>query len=205
MKTVRCCFFFKQKTAYEMRISDWSSDVCSSDLVDRGQRVDDEIAELGVLLQFLTRGQIDLLEIILDLLDHLDDAPQAQVAGLDVELGANIVLGAVAGARSALDRFLDRLDHDDLVDHLLAGDAVGNRQQFGAVGGNGSGHQSCPSSSISSAPSVESGTVAAINLSVRTSLAVSIASPGRLCSTSSLSNIVTQSPSERKSVVLGKT
>src|SRR3546814_7198195 len=35
---MRCCsmyvfFFFKQKTAYEMRISDWSSDVCSSDLL----------------------------------------------------------------------------------------------------------------------------------------------------------------------------
>src|SRR3546814_1742500 len=30
------CFFFKQKTAYEMRISDWSSDVCSSDLVAGG-------------------------------------------------------------------------------------------------------------------------------------------------------------------------
>src|SRR3546814_6092688 len=30
---VFCCFFFfNQKTAYEMRISDWSSDVCSSDL-----------------------------------------------------------------------------------------------------------------------------------------------------------------------------
>src|SRR3546814_9165752 len=27
-----CFFFFKQKRAYEMRISDWSSDVCSSDL-----------------------------------------------------------------------------------------------------------------------------------------------------------------------------
>src|SRR3546814_15547046 len=27
-----CFFFFKQKTAYEMRMSDWSSDVCSSDL-----------------------------------------------------------------------------------------------------------------------------------------------------------------------------
>src|SRR3546814_10690600 len=26
------CFFFKQKTAYELRISDWRSDVCSSDL-----------------------------------------------------------------------------------------------------------------------------------------------------------------------------
>src|SRR3546814_5491831 len=31
------CFFFKQKTAYEMRISDWSSDVCSSDLYVIGQ------------------------------------------------------------------------------------------------------------------------------------------------------------------------
>src|SRR3546814_4546148 len=30
-------FFFKQKTAYEMRISDWSSDVCSSDLHQRRQ------------------------------------------------------------------------------------------------------------------------------------------------------------------------
>src|SRR3546814_5195745 len=30
---VYCFFFFKQKTAYEMRISDWSSDVCSSDLL----------------------------------------------------------------------------------------------------------------------------------------------------------------------------
>src|SRR3546814_5511980 len=34
-------FFFKQKTAYEMRISDWSSDVCSSDL---RRRVRDSIA-----------------------------------------------------------------------------------------------------------------------------------------------------------------
>src|SRR3546814_5360377 len=32
---VLLCFFCKQKTAYEMRISDWSSDVCSSDLDDR--------------------------------------------------------------------------------------------------------------------------------------------------------------------------
>src|SRR3546814_7125710 len=31
--SVGCFFFFKQKTAYEMRISDWSSDVCSSDLL----------------------------------------------------------------------------------------------------------------------------------------------------------------------------
>src|SRR3546814_2542856 len=40
-----CCyclfFFFKRKTAYEMRISDWSSDVCSSDLGIRGMKLTD--------------------------------------------------------------------------------------------------------------------------------------------------------------------
>src|SRR3546814_2511208 len=35
-------FFFKQKTAYEMRISDWSSDVCSSDLGKGGEKTRDE-------------------------------------------------------------------------------------------------------------------------------------------------------------------
>src|SRR3546814_12768378 len=33
------CCFVKQKAAYELRISDWSSDVCSSDLFDIGERV----------------------------------------------------------------------------------------------------------------------------------------------------------------------
>src|SRR3546814_20286730 len=48
-------FFFKQKTAYEMRTSDWSSDVCSSDLIFSGRftplmgfggRVDDLYADI---------------------------------------------------------------------------------------------------------------------------------------------------------------
>src|SRR3546814_6673471 len=39
-------FFFKQKTAYEMRISDWSSDVCSSDLVQHDQVACDKLAGL---------------------------------------------------------------------------------------------------------------------------------------------------------------
>src|SRR3546814_17092714 len=40
---MRLCFlfFFKQKTAYEMRISDWSSDVCSSDLLPVEERAGD--------------------------------------------------------------------------------------------------------------------------------------------------------------------
>src|SRR3546814_9695293 len=47
-----CVFFFKQKTAYEMRISDWSSDVCSSDLEqveDRFYRTDDRISRQGAM------------------------------------------------------------------------------------------------------------------------------------------------------------
>src|SRR3546814_9882938 len=42
------CFFcvFKQKTAYELRISDWSSDVCSSDLI--GVRHDDDLVIAGL-------------------------------------------------------------------------------------------------------------------------------------------------------------
>src|SRR3546814_19174983 len=36
MQLCNLFFFFKQKTAYEMRISDWSSDVCSSDLARLG-------------------------------------------------------------------------------------------------------------------------------------------------------------------------
>src|SRR3546814_6499001 len=48
MFVCRCSFFFfKQKTAYEMRISDWSSDVCSSDLASFGVRC------LGRALRFV--------------------------------------------------------------------------------------------------------------------------------------------------------
>src|SRR3546814_5902189 len=41
-------FFFKQKTAYEMRISDWSSDVCSSDLEDGRMTVTDLAQAVGL-------------------------------------------------------------------------------------------------------------------------------------------------------------
>src|SRR3546814_4376765 len=38
-----CFFFFKQKTAYEMRISDWSSDVCSSDLEVAARAIEQDV------------------------------------------------------------------------------------------------------------------------------------------------------------------
>src|SRR3546814_10165368 len=47
--SVVCFFFVKQKTAYERRISDWSSDVCSSDLFD-------SIEEVNELLDTLVQG-----------------------------------------------------------------------------------------------------------------------------------------------------
>src|SRR3546814_3684302 len=54
-------FFFKQKTAYEMRISDWSSDVCSSDLV----RVTDHqypiVDNVGLVDPTAVQTYIDLL------------------------------------------------------------------------------------------------------------------------------------------------
>src|SRR3546814_8410265 len=47
-------FFFKQKTAYEMRISDWSSDVCSSDLGAEG------VGDVGHLLLEGAGPQVEL-------------------------------------------------------------------------------------------------------------------------------------------------
>src|SRR3546814_3017693 len=66
-----CVFFFKQKTAYELRISDWSSDVCSSDLVALLEVVVDQVGDdLGVGLRFelvAQRGQsFTLLFVVLD-------------------------------------------------------------------------------------------------------------------------------------------
>src|SRR3546814_7958052 len=62
-------FFFKQKTAYEMRISDWSSDVCSSDLLQRrvgGLAEVDQDAEVGGVTA--TGGQ-EVGELLVEVVD----------------------------------------------------------------------------------------------------------------------------------------
>src|SRR3546814_7107132 len=63
------CFFFKQKTAYEMRISDWSSDVCSSDLtiltvLDALHMPHDPLLLLGIIAGgLLTKAALTLLAL----------------------------------------------------------------------------------------------------------------------------------------------
>src|SRR3546814_9072926 len=55
-------FFFKQKTAYDMRISDWSSDVCSSDLLALGHLAYPHWRQGAVLQDGQVREQVEVLE-----------------------------------------------------------------------------------------------------------------------------------------------
>src|SRR3546814_3909744 len=90
-------FFFKQKTAYEMRISDWSSDVCSSDLL-AGYAELHRIADRRTVLQ-PGHAQLQLGEMRGDVVDQ----PVAQfLARVDV-VGADNELGEV-GRRQQLGR-----------------------------------------------------------------------------------------------------
>src|SRR3546814_7713439 len=86
-------FFFKQKTAYEMRISDWSSDVCSSDLRDRAAT---ELAEhMG-------------LEEVAALLWEQPDAITFPVASAGGDAFLSLA-ALMAGARSLIGRPAEKL------------------------------------------------------------------------------------------------
>src|SRR3546814_2017282 len=82
-----CFFFFKQKTAYEMRISDWSSDVCSSDLhhaVDLAGQADEE-AELGDVLDLA-------LQLGADRVVAEERLPRVGAALLEAQADATLLL-----------------------------------------------------------------------------------------------------------------
>src|SRR3546814_1948989 len=73
-------FFFKQKTAYEMRISDWSSDVCSSDLVAFGRK----IATIGLSMKKNVKlaremGLLTIPESALIDIERIGDYPDSQI------------------------------------------------------------------------------------------------------------------------------
>ena len=152
--------------------------------LDRRQRIDDEVADGGALLELLRALLVDLLEMILGLFDNFENTPQPQVAGFRVQLGANVVLGAVAGAGGALDRVLHRLDDDALVDQLLARDASAIAMSSALLALTAAGAVAIEFFLYRlnvSAPSVLSGAVALMSLSVKSSLADEMSENGRMC------------------------
>src|SRR3546814_2694691 len=102
-------FFFKQKTAYEMRISDWSSDVCSSDIVPfmgpiGGARVGYKDGEylLNPSLDQVKEGELDLV------VAGTQDAVM-MVESEAKELSEDIMLGAVMFAHAESKKVVDAI------------------------------------------------------------------------------------------------
>src|SRR3546814_6121308 len=92
-------FVFKQKTAYEMRISDWSSDVCSSDLFDIG-------GELAM------PGHVAIADTHVEQLEQWAEAFNADLPPLK-----EFVLpgGSAAAAQAHLSRAIARRDRKSVV------------------------------------------------------------------------------------------
>src|SRR3546814_806183 len=115
-----CChscfffFFFKQKTAYEMRISDWSSDVCSSDLLSEGAVL--VIVVLFVLLGNFRAALIAALVIPITMMLTGFGMLRAGVSANLMSLGALdfglIVDGAVIIVENALRRLAEQQHHE---------------------------------------------------------------------------------------------
>src|SRR3546814_13045730 len=100
---VYCFFFFKQKTAYEMRISDWSSDVCSSDLL-----VARDVAE--VVIEIAAERAVDILEVAVER-PAADVGPGGGIIGLDaLGVGLGETRDAVPAAHA---RGIDHLQRPD--------------------------------------------------------------------------------------------
>src|SRR3546814_16281094 len=84
------CFmvcFFKKKTAYEMRISDWSSDVCSSDL--QPKPAPDDIGE-SVDVRLLHKRQIEVGIIGEKAHGHTVDIPEVPQPALQIAIGEHM-------------------------------------------------------------------------------------------------------------------
>src|SRR3546814_12439102 len=131
-------FFFKQKTAYEMRISDWSSDVCSSDLF---VNVDGEL--VGDDLHLVDETDVNRAVNVLKQLSQFSRAGGADrhelVNDLAVERHADVKAGGCATAHDFGDRAggevgiarIRALRRGDKIDFLTEG------ERFGAGEGRG--------------------------------------------------------------------
>src|SRR3546814_5830434 len=77
-------FFFKQKTAYEMRISDWSSDVCSSDLRGRARPDHDDL--LAPVVEVL-RPELRVDDLPLEILAPRESGVEGLVIVIIAQIG----------------------------------------------------------------------------------------------------------------------
>src|SRR3546814_7375734 len=94
-------FFFKQKTAYEMRISDWSSDVCSSDLIARVGLA----AELGdPAAQALPQCACDVVTVEREERDEVEHPDEEVEAGDQHEQHHRLLLDREIGRASCRER-----------------------------------------------------------------------------------------------------
>src|SRR3546814_8399902 len=96
-------FFFKQKTAYEVRISDWSSDVCSSDLRDGEQSpgCSMNLEEKLKIARLLDEMGVDVIEAGFPVASNGDFESVREVAG-------TVRNAVVAGLARATPRDIDR-------------------------------------------------------------------------------------------------
>ena len=83
-------FFFKQKTAYEIHSGDWSSDVCSSDLIHG-----DLTRALYLLLERLDAGEIAFDRLVIECTGLADPAPVAQTFFIEEELRDRYILDGI--------------------------------------------------------------------------------------------------------------
>ena len=106
--------------------------------IDRRQRIDQVLADLDVRLELLGDVDRDLGFLVLHGFHGLGPSRQANVAGLAIDRGADVLLVAVLGAAGLLDGLLHRLEHFLAVDGFLPRDGIGDQQQFRT--GNGGVH-----------------------------------------------------------------
>ena len=105
--------------------------------IEGRQGVGDHVAHLGRrVVAGAGLGQGDLAGIVLHraVLDHEEVPRQAQLTGLRIDLRMDVGLGAVAGPGGLGDGIRHGVEHDLLVDHLLACDRIGDLQEFKPVG-----------------------------------------------------------------------
>ncbi len=87
-------------------------------------------------LRLRASATVICVDSFFDLVDHGQNTRQARLAGLGIDLAADVVLGAVSRFGSLLDRVFHGLDDDLAINRFLARDRVCDLQQLEPVGAN---------------------------------------------------------------------